>query len=80
MHTDMHLGSDRGSRASAPDRRALSPVVARALELGHGPPALVRWLSGQVANGRPATADVARLAAELGQVVRQAGVAETRVE
>lgn len=82
MHTGRQSSPDRGSFVSSGAGRSLTPVVARALELGQGPPGLIRWLNGQGAKPGPRAdaADVVRLAAELGRVVRQAGVAETRVD
>ena len=82
MDTGRQSSPDRGSFASGGAGRSLAPVVARALELGQGPPGLVRWLNDRGAKPGPRgdAADVVRLAADLGRVVRQAGVAETRVE
>jgi len=51
--------------------RRLTPVLARAMELGRGSPALVRWLER-----RPA-GNAVGLASELDRVVRRAGVMET---
>ena len=65
--------------AAAEGTPRLSPVLARAIDLGRGPPALMRWLRGQQENGQPPT-DIARLANTLHRVVRQVGVAETIME
>jgi hypothetical protein len=51
--------------------RRLTPVLARAMELGRGSPALVRWLEQKGADSPT------RLASELNRVVRRAGVMET---
>ena len=78
MLTDRHSGSD--IRAFGPGGAGrMTPILARALELRRGPAGLVRWLADRPA-GPGGSADVARLAAELNQVVRRAGVAETLVE
>lgn len=37
-------GVGMGSSAFRSDGRALLPAVRRAMQLGHGPPALTRWL------------------------------------
>jgi hypothetical protein len=61
----------------------LVPVLVRVVELGRGPPGLMRWLNGQLDRpGRagPPVGALTRLAAELNQVVRRAGVAETIAE
>ncbi|HEX3148031.1 MAG TPA: hypothetical protein VHR66_08095 [Gemmataceae bacterium] len=67
------LGSKSGfaSGISGESSRRLSPVLARARELGRGSPALMRWLE------RKPTTSVAGLASELDRVVRRAGVLET---
>jgi hypothetical protein len=64
----------------SPEAARLVPVLNRAIELGHGPPALMRWLSGRVDGARPAAGTVTRLAAELTRAVRRAGVTETLAE
>ncbi len=35
-------------------RPPLTPLVARVIELGRGPPALVRWVSARLGSGMPA--------------------------
>jgi hypothetical protein len=57
----------------------LVPVVARAVELGRGPPWLVRWVRSQL-TGPAVAADptiVRRLARDLARLVGSTGVAET---
>lgn len=68
--------SDRDNRswASPDNERRLGPVIARALELGRGPPGLVNWLVRH-----PAGPDES-LAVELNQLIRTAGVTETLAE
>lgn len=71
------------SGAPAAEAARLVPVLARVIELGSGPPGLVRWLAGRVPPGpraRPPDAAVAPLAAELHRLIHRAGVAETVVE
>jgi len=70
--------SSPNQRASAPpEERRLLPVLARALEVGRGP-GLAAWLARHGAS-RPDGA-VAGLAAELNQLIRNAGVIETFAE
>ena len=78
MTTNEHPGP--GSWAPPTDAARLVPVLTRAIELGHGPPALMRWLSARVGESRPPAGAVPRLAAELTRAVRRAGVAETLAE
>ena len=54
-----------GSDDSTPDARALlTPLVARVIELGRGPPALVRWVAIRLGRGGSARELAARLARE----------------
>ena len=87
MNTDAQFPLHRWVRApsAAPLAEAtrLVPVLARAIELGTGPPGLMHWLAERLPSGhgtRPPPASVARLAAELNRVLRRAGVAETVTE
>ena len=69
--------------APAAEATRLVPVLVRAIELGRGPPGLVRWLAGRLPpdpRARPPEAAVARLAAELNRVLRRTGRAETVAE
>jgi hypothetical protein len=54
-----------------PGSSALAPLIARAIELGRGPPALLDWLGGRA--GAPASrrAAVDRLARELASLLRE---------
>ncbi|HKB03755.1 MAG TPA: hypothetical protein VKD90_16140 [Gemmataceae bacterium] len=59
-----------------------TPVLARVIELGRGPPGLVRWVQEQLE--RPAAAPPAarasailRLAGELSRLLRRAGAGAT---
>jgi hypothetical protein len=72
------------SSASRPaaDEARLVPILARAAELGRGPPWLVGWVRGRLARlGAPnLSADPAvarRLARELAWLVRPAGLTDT---
>jgi hypothetical protein len=59
---------------------ALMPVVARAIDLGRGPPALVRWLAGGLGRGHDPRELASRLARVLragGEGTRQAHLADT---
>jgi hypothetical protein len=78
MTTNEQPGPARWAPSAEATR--LVPVLTRAIELGQGPPALMRWLAGRLGGSRPPAGAVTRLAAELTQVVRGAGVAETRAE
>ncbi len=77
MRSDGQSGPDR--RASAPpEGRRMVQVLARALEIGRGPPGLARWLARHGASR--SNEAVVRLAAELNQLIRAAGVTETLAE
>jgi len=78
MHAEGQIGPDRRAGAPPAEARRLTPVLARALDLGRGPPGLVSWL----ARHRPgsSTETLARLADELNQRIRTAGVTETLAE
>lgn len=78
MRTESQSTPDRRASSPPDDRRRLTPVVVRALELGRGPPGLVRWLARHGANTRGDNVD--RLAGELNHLVRTAGVTETLAE
>ena len=70
------------SAAPPAEATRLVPVLVRAIELGRGPPGLLHWLAGRLPPDpatRPPPAAVARLAAELNQILRRAGVTETVV-
>ena len=65
----------------------LVPILARAIELGRGPPGLVQWVRGRLAAGGaesntgpgavPHKPLLRRLAGELARVLRPGGVDET---
>jgi hypothetical protein len=86
VNTDVHPVSARGGSGSlshAPSGReaGLVPVLARVVELGRGPPALVRWVrdrlgrAGGVGAGRgPA---VRQLARELARLLARDGAVGT---
>ena len=76
----MTTNEQSASWTPAPEAARLVPVLTRAIEVGHGPPALMRWLSGRLGETHPSAGAVTRLAAELTRAVRRAGVAETVVE
>lgn len=54
------------------DESRFFPILARILELGRGPPALMKWVQGQleVLNVRPESLESARVAQILGKLAR----------
>jgi hypothetical protein len=58
-----------------PEARQFVPVIARALELGEGPPGLLRWLSGRDRTPDASPTGLHRLAVELASAVRSSRAA-----